>query len=549
MNKGMILTLVLACSVLLGVGTYMVGCGQQEAATTTTTTAAGATTTTSTTATTAVGATTTTATTSTTVASETFTLSATLLSGSIGGAGVMAAGVKAYAAVPDYKVVVIDNASGKTYHGSTDAEGNIEIEDIPTGSSYEVSIIDSDSQYFGPVVMLGDSLSPEVIMGVTPSSDLDFGQIVLDATEKFAQPATPPASSVINYDDIAEAEAGKPKGAGNTGKTENTGVDNRGFGADIDKDGIPNLFDADEDNDGTRNGVASVPRSATVNSNTVESVQISSNIWADHGTTVSAENLIAMRLHVIPIEGQEDEIASVQCTSVPSSIQNVATVRWAGSLGNPTNYPTENSLWSDADYNLFKTTTMPEEQWIVSVCPKAIMEVGDVFTIRVTYTGGGYEDFFINTSYVLTDWARILSYNGTTISTSSLIASAFHASQVFQASGIITPEGTPGTSKNPITFEADSLEIVINKPFDEDGNVLEGLNYSISSATSEYAGPPEDRFLVPSAGNTIPVPDITGATSLSATVSTVSIETYYVTPVAESADGQRNGEEVWFTKQ
>ena len=48
--------------------------------------------------------------------------------------------------------------------------------------------------------------------------------------------------------------------------------------------------------------------------------------------------------------------------------------------------------------------------------------------------------------------------------------------------------------------------------------------------------------------NTIPVPDITGATSLSATVSTVSIETYYVTPVAESADGQRNGEEVWFTK-
>jgi len=103
-----------------------------------------------------------------------------------------------------------------------------------------------------------------------------------------------------------------------------------------------------------------------------------------------------------------------------------------------------------------------------------------------------------------------------------------------------------GTSQNPVTFSASSLNIEFSKPLDEDGNILNGLSYSIRYATSEYdAG--AGRYLVPSNVTETHVAD-PGSGTLTFTISTITAETYYVTPVAESADGQRNGEEVWFKK-
>ena len=436
------------------------------------------------------------------------------LSGILGTGTVTSLAVKSITAASGYTVVAVDNSSNTTYRATSDSEGVFSL-DVPSGNSYLLSII-NDGSYLGPTVF--DGSGSEVNTAIAPSSDADLGSITVDATNGCARTETAPDS--VDSSVTAVAADGNPVGAGNDGKTEQSGITNRSD-SDIDQDGIPNIFDADEDNDGIRNGVASTPSGATVVSDYIESVSMSSNIWADHGTTDSAENLIAMRLHVIPQSGQESQISSVQCIDVPASIADVATIRWASSLGDPLDYPDEQSLWGDDNNNLYQTTTLAEEQWIVSVAPRAIMNVGDVFTIRVTYADSSYEDFFISTSYVLTDWARILSYNGTTMPSAQ------------------------GTNNSPVIYSADSLEIEFSKPTDEDGNILEGLSYSVRYGESDCSG---EACAVPTTVTEDSVTD-TGEDTLTATIATTSSATYYVTPVAESADGQRNGEETWFTRE
>ena len=175
-------------------------------------------------------------------------------------------------------------------------------------------------------------------------------------------------------------------------------------------------------------------------------------------------------------------------------------------------------------YNLYKTILPSlQEEWTVLLIPKAVMSLGDTFTIRVNFTGGSYKDFFITVSYVLTDWAKIITYNGTPMPSSE------------------------GTNTNPLTYSAASLEVVFSKPLDEDGNILDGLSYSIRVGTSEATG--GGTFSVPTNVTETSITDPGSTTpNVEVNVSTITAETYYVCPVAESADGQRNGEEVWFTK-
>ncbi|MFH1361818.1 MAG: carboxypeptidase-like regulatory domain-containing protein [bacterium] len=470
-----------------------------------------------------------TSTTTTTVVAASITLSGTLNSRIISSLG-----VKAMAAVSGYDVVAIDSDSGATYHGTTDSSGGFSIS-IPGSGSYEVSLITSGSTYFGPIVMSGDSSSSEVVMGIEPSSDTALGTIVVDSSSGIAKPSTEP-STILDTDDTAKASAGVPSGAGSVGKEAVSGVTTRETGADKDKDGIPDLFDADEDGNGIRDGIASTPSTATVSSNTVESVSISSNIWADHGTTNSAENLIAMRIHVYPISGHASEITSVECVGVPSSISNIATIRHASSLGDPADYPTENSLWADDNHQLYLSTTLANNHWIVSIKPKAIMSVGDTFTVRVYYTSGTYQDFFLPIAYVLTDWARITTYNGTTLANT---------------------EGQNSTTEAR-SFATSTLEVVFTKPLDEDGDVLDGLTYSIIVATVEADGNGilpiptnvnDNEYRATSYPSAFTVGTDTITVSLHDLVTLEAGSYFYITPVAESSDGQRNGAETWFKKE
>lgn len=456
--------------------------------------------------------------TTTTLPTQTISISGTLSLGTI-----TSSSIKAAAAAGDYKVVAINHNTGKAYAASPNSSGGFSLT-LPNNVSYEVSLInESTANYFGPVVMVGNTSSSEVVVGITPTANTNLGQIVIDTTQKFAKPTAEPIA-IANALDKAVATSGVPKGVGNYGKTTLSGITTV-EGSDMDKDGIPNLFDADEDNDGKMNGTAILPTSSTVVSNTIESVFMSSNIWANHGTTEEAKDQIAMWLNVKVKTGKLNEIASIEVINVPATIKDIATVRFSSSIGSPEGYPAENSRWKTSGYKLYKTTTLSNNQWIISLCPKAVMGLGDTFTLRVYFTAGGYEDYYISMSYVLTDWAKIITYNnGTTLLS------------------------TEGTNANPRTFSSSSLELAFSKPKDEDGNTLAGLRYSVQVGTSELdASSGTYKVADPNIMVETAVTD-SGADTLSFTFSSITAECYYVTPVAESADGQRNGEQTWFKK-
>jgi hypothetical protein len=444
-------------------------------------------------------------------ASDTLTVNGTLLAGVLSSSSALS--LNRGAPAQSVTVVAVSNSSNQTYRTTTAADGSFAL-DLPADESFLISYI-HDGSYIGPTVFEGSGTAAYTALAPTASTDL--GEITVDEASGYALCATAPDD--IDNTAAAVAVDGVPVGAGNDGKTTQTDITENRADSDQDKDGIPNLFDADEDNDGIRNGITQTPSGAEVVSDHVESVYMSSNIWADHDTSDAAEDLIALRLHVVPVAGQEDTIANVQCIDVPGSIANVATVRWADSLGDPVDYPTENSLWADAEHHLYQTTALDPEEWIISIAPHAEMSVGDTFTIRVTYTDASYEDFFITTSYFIQDWAQIASYNG-----SPMPAAA-------------------GVKTNPVTFDSDSLQIVISKATDEDGEILDGLSYSVRYGMVTCTG---GTCPVPSNPTETPVPD---ADTLAITIDTTTPGTYYVTPVAATADGQRNGEEIWFTRQ
>lgn len=460
---------------------------------------------------------------------DTATITGTLGTGVITNLGAKSI-AKADEPASGYTVVAINNSSNKTYRATTDSDGAFSL-DVPTGSTYLVSLINSGS-YEGPIVFSGTG--NEVTTGIAPVVDTNLGEITLDETNGYARPATD--ATATDAAATAVASSSVPAGAGHCGKIQQTGITNRSD-SDKDKDGIPNIFDCDEDNDNVRNGIASTPSSATVVSDYIETVYMSSNIWKEHGSATTgstqaeiAANEMALRLHVEAVEGYEDHIASVQCIDVPAAIASVATIRWAESLGEPDGYPTEHSLWSDADYNLYKTTDteqFPDEQWIVSIKPVGVMNAGDTFTIRVTYTDSTYEDFFIIMPYVMTDWAKIQTYDGTEL----------------------TSDVGKKTDGAQATATDDLLTIVFAKPLDEDGNVLEGITYAVTYGESDCTG---EACSVP--GGEMPDPitvEDTDPTSLTLTADVPTPDvgtTYYITPVARMG-GQGNGEETWFTRE
>jgi hypothetical protein len=445
--------------------------------------------------------------------SETITLNGTLLAGAIAGSSVRS--VSQAVVAKDYTVVAVSNDSNETYRTTTNANGLFSL-NLPAKKTFLFNYIHRGS-YIGPTVFGGTGT--KVYSAITVNSDTNLGNITLDETTGYAVTKSTPEATDTAITTVALN--GIPVGAGNDGKTTQSQITSTRQDSDADMDGIPNIFDADEDNDGIRNGILSSPSSAEVESDDVESVYMSSNIWADHDTTDTAYDLMALRLHVMPVQGREARISKVECIDVPAAISEVATVRRASSLGEPVNYPAERSLWRDADYGLYRTTTLDPEEWIISITPKAQMAVGDTFTIRVTYTDNSYEDFFITTSYFIQDWATIASYNGTPMPTDS------------------------GTKSNPVTFNTNTLAIVINQATDEDGEKLAGLSYSVRYGLADCSSGP---CSVPTNATEEPV-TASGGDTLTFQINTSVSGTYYVTPVAQTADGQRNGEETWFKRQ
>ena len=477
--------------------------------TTSTTTTSGATTTTTTSGNTTTS-TSTTSTTTSTAAGATVSISGTLNEGLLYGAG--AFDVRAYGGELDgFSIVAIENGTGQTFFASSDASGIFTLEVSALGS-YEISLIDDESNYFGPIIMAGDSASNEVVMGIIPADDFDLGNISVDLANGAAQPTDEP-TAMLNSDDTAIATDGIPDGAGNNGTTVLIGEDNEDSGADTDNDGIPNLFDGDEDNDGIRNGISVESSTTDVVSDVIESAHLSMNIWSSHSATLDAASELNLRLIAYIVSGQEDNVSSVRVINPPTSIRNTARQMY-GSLGTLQETYTE-QLWSEEGFKLYKTLLGDSAAYVVMVVPHSLPQLGDTFFVEVTLTDSSTEIHPLTVPYVLTDVSRVIEYNGTSALTNE------------------------GTMANPIGFSASSLEVVWTKPRYEDGTVIDGLSHSISYGTGE---------VVSSSNVEVDVTD-TGGDTLTYTITTDAVATYNITPIAETADNQRNGQIIRFIKE
>ncbi len=461
---------------------------------------------------------------STTGSGSAITISGRLSTGTISSLGVGTS----VASMADYTVVAVEGSTGKTYYGKTDSSGSFSIPAI-SGASYEVSILDSSSKYLGPVIMSGTSASSEVDMTIAPTASKDMGDIVFDSTKKCAKPGTEP-TDIIASAPKARASAGVPLGAGSSGKADSAKViagSTMASGCDKDLDGIPDVFDADDDGDGIRTGILTAPRTAKILTSTyIDRVDMSMNIWARHGTSWEAKDQIGLRIIVTPLSGKASSIVSAEVADVPASIKNTAIIWGASSLGTIVGYPAERTLWQTVSYSLYQTTISGTACHAVLIIPKSDLLVGDTFKVRIHFADGSYEDYFKTISYVLNDISRVTTYNGSAV-----------------------PASSGGSFSTPITFTGPTLAVVWDKPKDETGTTIAGLTHKIAIKCLNTSGDQlsdTEVSVTDTGGNSLSY--TFSASQLPSTVGGTTVDTYYVVPIAETADGQRNGEEIWFKK-
>ena len=511
--------IVLGFGILVfGFITLAIGCGQQSSTTSaaTTTTAAAITTTSG-----AAGSTTTTSSaTTTTVVSGTIIVSGQLAAGTISGASVMAT---AASSLSSYTVVGIKNSGSQTtYIASVAASGNWSLA-VPVGISLEVSLVDNNSKYFGPVVMAGSGST--VTMAIKPTTSTNLGQIVVDSSKSMAKPTDEP-TTILDASDTAYANNGVPLGCGEKFGTEKiSGVTLKTGKSDQDQDGIPDYFDGDKDNDGVRNGITS---SNQVSTDKIENAEMTAQLLTTFGRTIynlaaqsttsqPATSLMNIRLTVIPISDEAANVQSVVAVGVPESIKESAKVSTTSDGSWQETYPAEGTSWQSEGYKLYKHLMGGETKWMGVLRPYAWPQLGDTFLIRVTYNDATTEDLPpISFAYVMKDVSKITSINSTTPTSGSDYNDSFSIGAT------------------------NSALVVWSTPRDESNDVLAGLVHYLTWGTTEGTVPTTNiTTLVASRGG--------AAESFSYTINDLtSGANYYIMPYAATAGGMRSGEEFWF---
>jgi hypothetical protein len=158
------------------------------------------------------------------------------------------------AALENYTVAAVGKSTGQIYFSSTktDSAGNFTISNLPSGESYYLELLDSTNKLVAPVSM--GTTGGKAVMAITPesSSTINLGQIAYNSTQGAAAPTVEP-TSLLDKSTSVEAKAGTtlvPTGAGNYGKGSGTQTSTYNSNvADGDKDGLPNIVDADNNGD------------------------------------------------------------------------------------------------------------------------------------------------------------------------------------------------------------------------------------------------------------------------------------------------------------
>lgn len=429
MKKSMVLgyfvsLLLVSCSLFL-----ITSCGSSGTATTTTTCASTTSTTTTNTSTTT---TSTTSTTSTTIApGSVVSINGSLNAGTMSISSVLTSGIKtlaiAYSAIPNYAVAAVSKNTGMTYFASaeTDSLGNFSIPNLPAGEKFYLEILNADNKLVAPVAFgtIGGDIIPAVAPG---NADLNLGQIVYESAKNTAAPSIEPTSK-LDPNSSVEAKGGEtlvPKGAGNFGKGTEPEIGAGTYNsADIDgdKDGLPNMFDADNDGDlrvDEFDGLSTMEMTASA-STKIEYSFIFTNLHVQFMDTLnwtnrcSVDTTFWLTIGIQPKAG--NTISSAYIKSAPSWVQNARVGMARTQFDDPTDYNSYvDQLWSTTSPHAYKLWKVASENiyatFMYNVIPSVEVKAGDTIVFTVNFNDGTSEEVTKMVNYTFSDIPKLKQY-------------------------------------------------------------------------------------------------------------------------------------------
>jgi hypothetical protein len=367
-----------------------------------------------------------------------------------------------------YTVVAQSDATGVVYRGATSEEGDFQI-DIPAdeaGNSFMVTILGPDGRAVGPVIL--DAANNEGATGLAMERDADLGTLDLpdDPTQAPIAPgADGDVADLVDHSITARLnDNGVPVGLGSVGKGADAVAEtNRAEGVvDTDGDGLIDMLDADDDGNGIVDdfdaGGDAGPRPPDVQANFFMNLKVQAELAPAYYAGTPEE--IAARL-------AQDTVITFEVLGEPNASRTIASARLLETPGpayltgatTTGNVPGSPALWSEANYAFVQQS----DRFYVFVCPNAVMDAGDSFTVEITFDDSTVEQYCRMINYVFKNIPKLLQYGPPGNLT------AFD----------VTDPNTNGTHAQPIPVDGtQDLILVFEPPPDETGAPITGMNYS-----------------------------------------------------------------------
>jgi len=367
-----------------------------------------------------------------------------------------------------HAVIAQSNDTGRIYRGLTDESGEFQI-DIPddeAGNTFVVTILGPDGRALGPVVFDQDGAT-----GLALDGQVSLGTIDLpaDPTETPLQPgddADSDLDDLVDVDVTARVDGdGVPVGLPSCGKGDDAqGQVSQDQLADADQDGLIDVLDADDNGNGIVDDFEGNGEAGGMLPGIRANFFMNLKVYAEQaqpyysGTTaeiaaaLSTDTIITFEVQAEP--SATTSIAAAHLLDVPGpaylSIAQKSTEATDG---------LDLTLWSASNYAFDEES----DRFDAFVCPNAVMDAGDTFTVEVSLDDGTTEQYSRMINYIFKNIPKLIKYGSAGALTN------------FD----VTDAGVNGTNQHPIPFDGSKdLVLVYQPPPDENGDYLTNLYYT-----------------------------------------------------------------------
>ena len=359
-----------------------------------------------------------------------------------------------------YAVIVQSVETKQAYVGETDGNGNFQV-DIPeteTGDVFMVNVMMPDGQPAGPVIF-GNS-GNQGYTGLQLDGDADLGNIPFPDDPTLA-PIVPGNDSTIDPNAVltgivARLDAnGVPLGVPEFGRGDDALGDKSNDAnqqLDADRDGMIDLFDADDDGDGI---IDDFDDDAELNPG-------ESGLFVNFFMNLKIDDVQATAFFNGDVPGIENclknnTVITFEVKAESTLGKNITACRIIGPPApTPAYMPLTTvqggKLWSTASYDIPLYATNHYQEWAT---PHDFMNTGDTFTVEVTFDDSTVGVYSRMINYVFKSIPKLINIG---------------------APGALAAYNGPGT----VTFDG-TKDLVIEwaPPVDDFGNLIVGIPYQM----------------------------------------------------------------------